>query len=100
MGITVGEIGATLASMSSDQRRLPISCLEVYINEKSFVALVDTGSSASFISGNVAKLLNVKSLSCNTLITLASTHSKNTVRQYCLLDISIHDKILHSVEPL
>lgn len=82
---TISTISA--ASPSSLQK----ATIRVTVNNNPADALIDTGSSVSFIDNNLAKKLNLKLNTCKQAITLASLSYISFVSGSCAVTLKIGD---------
>ena len=77
---SLAAISATLAAVT-DSKNVKNSCVTVQINGNNYSALIDTGSSSSFVKKSVADSLSLKSHPCNVKVLLASSSSTYVVSE-------------------
>ena len=82
--------GTVLATViAASQPCLSKSTISVMLNGTSFQALIDTGSSDSFISLRVAEILHLDRYPTTHEIAMASTHHTSSTQGHCLVDLTL-----------
>ena len=76
---------------------LKVSLIKVYIQGKEMEALIDTGSSHSFIKASVATELQLCMKNSTETVSLASSKCKIQVRGHVLTDISLQGETYYGV---
>ncbi|XP_047527311.1 uncharacterized protein LOC125064368 [Vanessa atalanta] len=84
------EVAMISAASPSSLKRATVS---VTINNYEADALIDTGSSVSFVSGSLAQTINLKRNPCKQAITLASLNHISFVEGSCVATIKIGQHI-------
>lgn len=86
---TSGNVGSMLASTAPELP--PCSVISTSINGHTVRAMVDSGSSYSFISERLAKRLKLKILASSEEISMASSSMTCRTRGHCFVTIQIKD---------
>ena len=89
----------TLASVSATiTPALKKSTCIVNINGCELSALIDSGSSDSFIHPKVANKLSLKILKSNTNVKMASMSLSSNITGYCITDVKVNRKLYSNVK--
>ncbi|KAF2892873.1 hypothetical protein ILUMI_13299 [Ignelater luminosus] len=82
-------ISSTVASLSSPPPGLSKATVPVTVNEFIASALMDTGSTASFINEKLSKDLRIRIKPCKEVISMASTTFQSSVLGQCYISLKI-----------
>lgn len=89
------------ASITASIPSLSKAMIKIKINSHEVDALIDTGSSESFINQNVTKRLNIKIFPGGGKVSLASTSFYSQIKGYCIINLEFlgnnHDSTKLSV---
>ena len=78
-------------STSMSPACLKYATVDAFINNRKCAALIDSGSSCSYINSKLAKELKLAFLPSKALITLADTSAQNKVSGTCNINITINE---------
>ena len=89
---------ATLLTCSAKTDSLAKSCVNITINGSVVNALVDSGSTASFINPKQVQRLSLTILSSRETVLMVSSSLSAKMQGYCSATIVLHDQIYENVK--
>jgi hypothetical protein len=89
---------ALLCLSSPSPISLASSIINIKVNQFKFKALIDSGSSSSFINDKLARNCNFSILFSSQSISMASTSKQVTTNGHCVVDVIISGKLYPSLQ--
>jgi len=97
---TICTTNPTLAVTKNDQISIARSSMDVYLGHSKFRALVDTGSTSSFIQKSIVQSMSLKTVPCSMNVFLASNSNQMHILNKCTVTLSTKTREYRNVELL